>query len=393
MSMSITLPDEVLGQLSGVTLEELSEVVSRQTWEEVLGAADREALSRLLPFSTDKPERARALACLFAMEPIKFVSPIELTWTLLRDGQLTAEAAAERARLQHAHAQFLAQHHDALVTQLHARRKTWLPPQPKPPKQEKRLKGKSEDWLVYSKESGGLVRRNQKQPGAAAAAPVGRPAPRQDQIPGAAAAIPGGATPWGLNPHALNPRAGALPGGVPVPMSHPGAPALSSVPLGVFRSLSALTPSSLASGGGSCGGGGSSAAGGVVGAGDEELELAPEIASHAGEDEAELASNYSDMDEGVTADGVNDGGVNGGSDGRKRPRPSSASSDTGAPPSPGSVDYPDGFSPELQFFRLVRDAIASVPQALAPAEYVRKQVKAGAILIFAVRGSPAHKLA
>jgi len=39
------------------------------------------------------------------------------------------------------------------------------------------------------------------------------------------------------------------------------------------------------------------------------------------------------------------------------------------------TDFPDGFSPQLQFFRLVRDTIASVPQPLAPAEYVRKQVQ------------------
>ena len=36
--------------------------------------------------------------------------------------------------------------------------------------------------------------------------------------------------------------------------------------------------------------------------------------------------------------------------------------------------HPDGFSPQLTFFKLVRDTIASVPQELAPAEYVRKQV-------------------
>jgi len=155
-----------MAQLADVSCEELGEIVSREAWERI-GDADRETLGRLLPFASGETERtAAALDAVFAMEPIRFgVAPTERVWALLRGGQLTAEAAAERERLQLAHTQHVAQHHDALVAQLRERRRTWKPPLPKPPKLEKRGKGKSEDWLVYSKESGGLVRRNQKQPG------------------------------------------------------------------------------------------------------------------------------------------------------------------------------------------------------------------------------------
>ena len=37
--------------------------------------------------------------------------------------------------------------------------------------------------------------------------------------------------------------------------------------------------------------------------------------------------------------------------------------------------FPEGFSPKMCFFALVRDALRSVPQELAPAEYVKKQVQ------------------
>ncbi|EOD27374.1 hypothetical protein EMIHUDRAFT_468885 [Emiliania huxleyi CCMP1516] len=64
--------------------------------------------------------------------------------------------------------------------------------------------------------------------------------------------------------------------------------------------------------------------------------------------------------------------------GRKRAAPDTspaeASSASGLAAASG-LALPDGFSPQLQFARLVRDAISSVPQEFAPAEYVRKQVQ------------------
>lgn len=171
---SSTLPDGVLSDLAEISADELADIVSQRVWESTLAPAERERLSSLLPFADNEHERARALEAVFSMAPIRFGAPVGRVCQLLHEGQLSAAATAERERLQLAHAELVAQHHDDLVRQLHARRRTWVAAQPKPPKQEKRSKPKSDEWLVYSKESGGLVRRNQQRhvPASAPSAPV-----------------------------------------------------------------------------------------------------------------------------------------------------------------------------------------------------------------------------
>lgn len=86
--------------------------------------------------------------------------------------------------------------------------------------------------------------------------------------------------------------------------------------------------------------------------------------SCAGEDSelASVASDAPDLGGGWDADGPADGPTAG----HKRRWPdlvASSEAVAGADAMAEGVEYPDGFSPQLQFLWLVRDAIASVPQA------------------------------
>ena len=149
-----------------------------------LPAADRQKLSALLPvspLSTEEDINAQAEQIIEkhvgATEAHFFGTPIEHFHTALLAGEFEAEAvlAAEQAEAQRRidWVDKQREHHNAMVHQLHYIKRTWTPPPPQLAKLPKGSgRGKSDEALMYSKASGGLVRRSKT---GGVGVPLGRP--------------------------------------------------------------------------------------------------------------------------------------------------------------------------------------------------------------------------
>ncbi len=280
-----------------------------------LSEAERGRLLELLPAAptSDDHVTARAARDAVAAEvlggtPLFFGSPLSRFWDAMQRGELTAEALAEvsaaDARAARHRTETLRESHNATVHRLHHLKRTWNPPVPVPPPRARGGPGGGAQGLIYSKQSGGLVRRNAK-------------------------------------------------GGVGVPL---GRPCLNSM-----GSMGGAAPSEAAGGGGG--------RGGAKSGGRASTSPQPGVARGAA----------APSPPGRTADvEMGDAGVG---DGVYAPSDEDVDGLRGAPSPPGAAGFggdafgvPEGFPHELCFFRLVRDAVSSVPQELAPAEYVSKQV-------------------
>ena len=334
-----------------------AQIFSLDAWRR-LSAEERSKLTAMLPESCQESEAdvEHVLQTeLFSLQPRRFGAHLARFWNDLKAGAYSAAslAAAERADAERAraHTSLRRHHHNALVHKLHQLRRTWKPRAPRAPSKSSGGGGKASDQVLYDKQSGGLVRRT-KQGGLGA--PLGRPslgdARGSSSAPSLPGGVGGGAADSGDGGGGVG---GSMPGPPSGPPSTPGDP-------------SGLLPPFF---GGASGGGG-----GVDAGEDDEASVGDGVSSNAG-----------DMDQ--MASGL--GGSGGlGSGGLKRPRSGDGSgggrSPLGLTPNPyfdrdaasaGGDDNEDGGCPaELRFFELVRDAISSVQQELAPEEYVRKAV-------------------
>ena len=334
-----------------------AQIFSLDAWRR-LSAEERSKLTAMLPESCQESEAdvEHVLQTeLFSLQPRRFGAHLARFWNDLKAGAYSAAslAAAERADAERAraHTSLRRQHHNALVHKLHQLRRTWKPRAPRAPSKSSGGGGKASDQVLYDKQSGGLVRRT-KQGGLGA--PLGRPslgdARGSSSAPSLPGGVGGGAADSGDGGGGVG---GSMPGPPSGPPSTPGDP-------------SGLLPPFF---GGASGGGG-----GVDAGEDDEASVGDGVSSNAG-----------DMDQMASGLGGS-GGV--GSGGLKRPRSGDGSgggrSPLGLTPNPyfdrdaasaGGDDNEDGGCPaELRFFELVRDAISSVQQELAPEEYVRKAV-------------------
>ena len=280
---SASLPAGLQSELAnGCDLEDIAgSVFSSATWDR-LTDAERARLSEFLPPTQDAADLSQLLETeVFSGAPRFHGAPLKRFWTALQNGEMSEEAVIADAAREEAHArafeQHQRQHHNAAVHKLLFLRRTWKPPAPKPPRLAAGgAGGGSGDQLIYSKQSGGLVRRAKA---GGVGVPLGRPylGEVRGGASGGGGATEGGAK--GKKRGATDASGGAALAGASPPTGGPDAPG-----------------------------------------GKKARRVSPPSAGAA-----EAATNY------------------------------------GAPA-------------ELRFFELVRDAIASVPQALAPAEYVGKQV-------------------
>ena len=202
-----SLPEEVLSSLEGLDLDDLrqvsrhlpcgrfrlsrrkkptvaarvaAQILSIDTWRS-LPESDRKQLEALLPKSAsavDDPEEAFLSGGAFAPFNIFFGTPLSRFHKALEAGDFSAAAnkAAEHEealRLQDM-TQHRREHHNGMVHRLHYLKRTWVPPMPRLsglPRSSGSGRGGSEQ-LMYSKESGGLVRRSKT---GGVGVPLGRP--------------------------------------------------------------------------------------------------------------------------------------------------------------------------------------------------------------------------
>ncbi|KOO23028.1 hypothetical protein Ctob_001031 [Chrysochromulina tobinii] len=279
-SASLSLPPDLISLLSELDVSDL-----RSSTEEEINAQAEQIIEKHVG----------------ATEAHFFGTPIEHFHTALLAGEFEAEAvlAAEQAEAQRRidWVDKQREHHNAMVHQLHYIKRTWTPPPPQLAKLPKGSgRGKSDEALMYSKASGGLVRRSKT---GGVGVPLGRPCLGDS-------------------------RAGSTAGGVIEIQGSTGGAAGGEEDDEMLGELS-----------------------------DEDDEMLDELEGTAGGTGLPVAPPL------------------------KRPRPTDQP--LGGYGYPGALaggaeaDEGVGVGGGVNFFSLVRDAMASVPQALAPAEYIRKQ--------------------
>ena len=371
----------------GLDIDDVAELFSLKTWRS-LPSEDRERLARLLPptasdaSNSSRPAMPGELEQLLDVEIFSrqsrfFGAPLDRFWRHLQAGHYNAEALAAEGRDREdtdaAYTEHRRQQHNFLVHRLHLLKRTYKPPVPRLHQRNSSASGSSaaRDQLL-SKQGGGPVR--QKKNGNASA-PLGRPCLGESRgYGGAGEALDAGASgacgaspsadgtttskqspttlKWMIDPaastggmaapgaYAANARMGAAHSQMPPPPQPPGALPGTGVP--AFTGATA--------GAGEDGGDNDSPQDALSSQGDD-AELGAPPAKRA-RSEADGAPHLDGTPQGAVPNPFFEnaaGGHHGGSD-------------------------EDGCPSALRFFELVRDAIASVPQAFAPAEYVQKQV-------------------
>ena len=353
------------------------QVISPELWRG-LPAADRQQLSTLLPISAQSSEEeinAQAEQIIEkhvgATEAHFFGTPIEHFHEALLAGEFEAEAvlAAEQAEAQRRidWVDKQREHHNAMVHQLHYIKRTWTPPPPQLAKLPKGSgRGKSDEALMYSKASGGLVRRSKT---GGVGVPLGRPCLGDSRA---------GSTAGGVI------ESQGSTGGAGGSRGTPMFPKSAGVPIGTPLCPTGVHNAAGTSGGG--GGGGGSRPGASQGGARSGGAMPPLMGGFpprraaGGEEDDEMLGELSDEDDEMLdeLEGTAGGAGLPVAPPLKRPRPTEQP--LGGYGYPGALaggaeaDEGGGVSGGVNFFSLVRDAMASVPQALAPAEYIRKQV-------------------
>ena len=342
------------------------QIFSLDTWRR-LSDDERSKLTALLPDSCKSAAEAEQVLQteLFAQEPRRFGVTLSRFWDRLQAGaygaeQLAADAHAD-ARHSAAYTELQRTHHNALVHKLHQLKRTWKSTAPRAPSQRSGGGGGGAgDQLIYSKQSGGLVRRTKT---GGVGVPLGRPCLGETRgLGGTGPAAAGGGAAGGGGESAAGSSearmASSLPagrgGGQPTEQQQQQQ----QQQLGMRGDGDAAM---LSAAGGQDGGGGD-------GLGAEDDASMCDVFSSPGDPDAMLSS-VAGVKRPRSGEGA--GGVSPSQLGGAVPNPYF---DTGGGGGGGEDDGDVSCPPQLRFFELVRDAISSVQQALAPAEYVKKQV-------------------
>ena len=252
LSTSRVLPSDIHAELSSIDIEDAakevrptqkrsavamfnvrsalrSQIFTIDVWRKLRADPGIDRCLAQLPESIIPPDKLEHVleSEVLTLMPRFFGSPLSRFWTALERGELTEASvnADQRKEAQH-QAAFVASHreqHNELVHKLHMLKRTLKPAVPRLPKAFATTlagKGGSGNSLMYSKDVGGLVRRNKL---GAPAPPLGRPnlqeqGTRRDQpAPGQAPQQRGG------HPTGIQPIAGLIAGFPTAPFQPPPA--------------------------------------------------------------------------------------------------------------------------------------------------------------------------
>ena len=255
--------------------------------------------------------------------PRHFGAPLAHFWDALQAGALSAEGLAAEmhasVRDVRDYTEYKRQQHNEVVHRLHfLKRKCVLPVPHPPPAYKPTVDGASSDQLIYSKQSGGLVRRSKT---GGVGAQLGRPFLGDSLAMGAVGTA-------SRCPSALMPMTGCVAGFPAASQGQLDQPARQTQCTGAVGTLPYGTPNHLGA--------------------QHAQALAAAVAAQS-QPRASLTCTPSTADSYQVSGSVHDG---------------SGAGHAGEESCPTS----------LRVFELVRDAISSMPQELAPADYVRQQV-------------------
>lgn len=349
------------------------QIFSLESWRKLVSDPRLAGLRTMLPTSMPSapPEFESTLDReVLTLASRFFGSPLARFWAALQNGDLSDDSlrAAHRAEAERLAAceSMRREHHNGMVHQLHLLKRTWKPPVPRLPRAYKGGDKGSADQLMYSKESGGLVRRNKS---GGAAGPLGRPMLHEQGMRGGEKAAAEEKQRGGHNTKALMPGLIAgFPSGPPLPATGATPPpaaqthfAFGPPPAGGTVDASGLSPAAAAALHAAVNASRVPAAapmppqavwhGGGGEADEEEEGSMCEISSQGDGAESEQRSPYEPPSKRARVETTP---VSGASDG--------AISPTAFVQSPMAVAAGGAAGAELRFFELVRDAIHSVPQ-------------------------------